>query len=336
MKPRHFAALLLSSLVVLASVVNADEQKSAPPPHISKQTRMDLIRAFNAELVYIRSPFPMGKKGLMLKDGKLSPAGGELEQMIAMWGPAAKPGDQARISGIIIKDKSIHFEINGGPVKKQKWYQRIQVGGSGGMTSVAPSDPNANPRGSYVDLVFDRYVPELGPQQLKDLLRPVFDFNAKSAVEAYLDTLPPKVRDAIKGHHVLVGMNREMVTTSKGRPPKKTREKDGETEYEEWIYGDPPQDVDFVRFVGDEVVRVETMKVDGEKLVRTEKEVNIESPTVAKTSSEPAVRPPGAPSLRRPGEEPDPSSPASKPASGPAPMPRPTSPDPGSQSPVPN
>ncbi len=238
---------------------------------------MDLIRAFNAELVYIRSPFPMGKKGLMLKDGKLSPAGGELEQMIAMWGPAAKPGDQARISGIIIKDKSIHFEINGGPVKKQKWYQRIQVGGSGGMTSVAPSDPNANPR-----------------------------------------------------------MNREMVTTSKGRPPKKTREKDGETEYEEWIYGDPPQDVDFVRFVADEVVRVETMKVDGEKLVRTEKEVNIESPTVAKTSSEPAVRPPGAPSLRRPGEEPDPTSPGSKPASGPAPMPRPTSPDPGSQSPVPN
>ena len=39
--------------------------------HISKQTRMDLIRAFNAELVYIRSPFPMGKTGLTLKqDGQ--------------------------------------------------------------------------------------------------------------------------------------------------------------------------------------------------------------------------------------------------------------------------
>src|SRR5881227_3257913 len=336
MKPRHFAALLLSSLVVLASVVNADEQKSAPPPHISKQTRMDLVRAFNAELVYIRSPFPMGKKGLTLKDGKVMPGAEELQQLIAMWGPAAKPGDQARISAIIIKDDRIHFEINGGPVKKQKWYQRIQVGGGGGMTQIAPNDPNANPRGSYVDLVFTHYVPELTPQELKDLLHPVFDFNAKSAVEAYLDTLPPKVQKAIKGHEVLVGMNREMVVTSKGRAPKKIREKDGDTEYEDWIYGEPPHDVDFVRFVADEVVRVETMKVSGEKLVRTEKEVNIESPTVAKTSSEPAVRPPGAPSLRRPGEEPDPSSPASKPASGPAPMPRPTSPDPGSQSPVPN
>ena len=63
-------------------------------------------------------------------------------------------------------------------------------------------------------------------------------------------------------------MNREMVMASKGRPPKKIREKDGEVEYEEWIYGEPPQDVDFVRLVGDEVVRLEIMKVDGEKIVR--------------------------------------------------------------------
>src|SRR2546427_11688477 len=95
MKPRHFAALLLSSLVVLVNLVNADEQKSAPPPHISKQTRMDLFRAFNAELVYIRSPFPMGKKGLMLRDDKLSSAGDELEQMSGMWGPGGTTGDHA-------------------------------------------------------------------------------------------------------------------------------------------------------------------------------------------------------------------------------------------------
>ncbi len=80
-------------------------------------------------------------------------------------------------------------------------------------------------------------------------------------------------------------MNREMVIAAKGRPPKKIREKDGETEYEEWIYGDPPQDVDFVRLVGDEVVRLEIMKVNGEKVVRTEKEVELDQPTVAKSSA---------------------------------------------------
>jgi len=288
---------------------------------------MDLIRAFNAELVYIRSPFPMGKTGLTLKEGQVTPSGEELQRMLAMWGPAVKPGDQARISQILVKNDRIHFEINGGAVKRQKWYQHIQFGGGGGMTSIAPSDPNANPRGSYVDLVFRGYVPELEPQQLKDLLRPVFDFNAKSAVEAYLDTLPPKVRDAIKQHQVLVGMNRDMVMAAKGRPPKKIREKDGETEYEEWIYGEPPQDVDFVRLAGDEVVRLETMKVDGEKIVRAEKEVELEQPTVAKSSAEPQVRPPNAPSLRRPGEDSDPTSPA---AGGRAPAPLPP-PDPMGQ-----
>ena len=337
MKPRcvsaHFFFLLVIFLLVIVAIANADEQKpSSPPPRISKQTRMDLVRAFNAELVYIRAPFPMGKKGLTVKDGKVSPSGEELQQMIAMWGPAAKPGDQARISDIVIKDDRIHFEINGGPIKKKKWYQRIEVGGSGGMTPVAPSDPNANPRGSFVDLVFDHYVPELNPQQLKDLLRPVFDFNARSAVEAYLETVPLQVKDAIKNHRVLVGMNREMVIYARGRPPKKIREKDGETEYEEWIYGEPPQDVDFVRLVGDEVVRVETMKVNGDKTLRTEKEVNLQpQPSVAKGAGEPGVRPANAPSLRRPGEEPENSSPKTMPAGGRAPAPLPPPPPPTGQ-----
>ncbi len=318
-------------MLFLVAAARADDQKSSsPPPRMSKETRMNLVRAFNAELVYIRSPFPMGKKGLTLKDGVISPSRSELQQMIAMWGPAAKPGDQARISNIIIKDERIHFEINGGPVKKQRWYQRIQIGGAGGSTPISPSDSNANPRGSYVDLLFDHYVPELTPQQLKDLLRPVFDFNAKSAVEAYLETVPPKVKEAIKNHQVLVGMNREMAIYAKGRPPKKIREKDGDTEYEEWIYGEPPQDVDFVRLVGDEVVRVETMKVSGEKMVRTEKEVELEpQPSVAREQT-PEERPVNAPSLRRPGEELPNESPKTAPAGGkaPPPMPPPPSPDP--------
>jgi len=96
-----------------------------------------------------------------------------------------------------------------------------------------------------------------------------------------------------------------MVTYAKGRPPKKVREKDGDTEYEEWIYGEPPQDVEFVRMVGDEVVRVETMKVDGSKVVRTAKEVDLGAqPSVAKAT--PEERPASAPTLRRPGEEPPP------------------------------
>jgi hypothetical protein len=297
------------------------------PPRISKQTREEVIHAFNEELVYIRASFPMGKTGLRLKNGTVTPSGPELQRVMALWGPAAKPGDRARISDVTIKDDHIRFEINGGPVKKQKWYQHIQIAGTGGSVPIAPSDSSANARGSFVDLYFDKYVPELTGPELKQLLRPVFDFDAKSPLEAYLETVSPQVKDAIKNHHVLVGMNHEMVIYAKGRPPRKVREHEGEVEYEEWIYGTPPQDVDFVRFVGDEVMRVETMKVDGQKIVRVEKEVDLGATSVAKKQED---RPANAPTLRRPGEEMPESNPANPSSTPPvAPVPPPSGPDSG-------
>lgn len=269
---------------------------------MSKQTREEILHSFDGELVYIHTNFPMGRTGLTLRNGIITPNGAELQQLMALWGPACKPGDRARISDVYIKEDHIRFEINGGPIKKQKWYQHIQISGSTTVTPVDPSAPSANARGSFVDLYFDnpKYVPELTGPELKQLLRPALDFDSKSAVEAYIESVPPKVKEAILAHHVLVGMNQEMVIYAKGRPPRRVREKDGETDYEEWVYGTPPEDVDFVRFVGDEVVRVETMKVDGQKIVRVEKEVDVEAPTVAKKQDQ---RPANAPTLRRPGEE---------------------------------
>jgi hypothetical protein len=310
---RLFAVVSFVSVLALAG--------NSAPPKISKQTREEVIHVFNEQLVYIRASFPMGKTGLRLKNGSVTPSGPELQRLIALWGPAAKPGDRARISDVTIKDDHIRFEINGGPVKKQKWYQRIEIAGAGGGGPIVPSDASANARGSFVDLYFDKFVPELTGPELKELLRPVFDFDAKSPLEAYLETVPPQVKEAIKNHHVLVGMNREMVIYAKGRPPKKVRETANEVEYEEWIYGTPPQDVDFVRFVGDEVMRVETMKVDGQKIVRVDKEVDLGASTVAKKQED---RPANAPTLRRPGEEMPESNPAN-PSSAP-PMDRPQPP----------
>ena len=110
------------------------------------------------------------------------------------------------------------------------------------------------------------------------MLAPVFDFKALNQAEAYAQTLPPKVQDAIKNHKVLVGMDRDMVIYAKGRPQKKIRDKDDDGQpYEEWIYGSPPEEVDFVRFQGDLVCRLEIMTVDGEKIVRTQKEVDIQT-----------------------------------------------------------
>ncbi len=288
---------------------------NAPP--ISRQTRFEIIRDFETQLVYARTTFPMGTKGLQLKDGVITPDGEQMRQLLAIWGPSIKPGDPAHISFVQIKSDHIHFEINGGPIHRKKWYQHIEVAGTNGQSVAPPDNPQTNAHGSFVDVYFDRHVPEMTAHQLRELLYPVLDFNARNKEQAYLDTVPPKVKEAIQAHHVLVGMNQEMVIHAKGKPPKKVRERDGETEYEEWIYGEPPADVDFVRIVGDEVVRVETMKVGGEKIVRTEKEVMLPQPD-REAKKEPEVRPPNAPSLRRPGED---SEDVPRPASGPSPAP---------------
>ena len=297
----------------------------APPipadaPRISRQTRLEIIRDFETQLVYARTSFPMGTKGLVLRQGVVTPNGVELEQTLNLWGPAVKPGDPAHISFVQIKNDHIRFELNGGPVMRKKWYQHVQISGANGPVAQTEAPVQMNAHGSYVELYFDKFVPEMTAGQLRDLLYPVLDFNARNKEQAYLDTVPPKAKEAILAHHVLVGMNQEMVLHAKGKPPKKVRERDGETDYEEWIYGEPPEDVDFVRIVGDEVVRVETMKVGGVKIVRTDKELVLDQPDKDKEAKKeaPQERPANAPSLRRPGED---SQDVPRPANGASPMP---------------
>jgi hypothetical protein len=210
--------------------------------------------------------------------------------------------------------KGIVFELNGGPVKKKKWYERLEIGANGGTATTAGNGPvdetklYTNAQGSFVLLKFKDHIPGLTPDQVKSLLEPVFDFKAASVAEAYEHAMPPKIADAIKNHRALVGMDRDMVTFSKGRPPRRYRDRDGDTEYEEWIYGQPPEPVEFIRFIGDRVARIETMQVDGQKVVRNQDEVgDLEDAmsAMAKKNEKPveddtATR--SAPTLLRPGE----------------------------------
>src|SRR6478672_2413379 len=287
--------------------------------NLSDGTKMQLIRVMDAEFVHVRKNFPVGEKNMAIgPDGMVKPGDAQLYRMAQTYGAAAKIGDRVQISNIVFKEKSIYLEINGGPKKKTKWYQHIQVSGMGGSTGGV--DPNqAQPTGAAVTLEFKKHVPEMTGAELKQMLTPVLDFSVKSAAEVFVDTLPPKIKEAVKRHEVLVGMNHDMVVMAKDRPPQKVREKDGKgQEYEEWIYGAPPQDVVFVRFSGDEVVQVKTAKVGGQIIVKTEKEVDVQDgvPTVAALKSSetpqdvstapPQEQPTHRPSLKRPDEQPDP------------------------------
>ena len=311
----EFAALLLAGVCVCATPsAVAQASKPSDPNQAEKmtpQTRMLVIRSLQSERVFSRILFPQGDKGIKIKNGVVTPSDMEIAQQVSENGAAAKAGDRCVITDVQVKEKEIVVDINGGPKKHQKWYQRIQVVGAGNSTAQLPGGPSPqslDAHGSMVTLEFDKYVPELTGDQVRALLSPVFDFKALTAAEAYEKTLPPKVQEAIKDHKVLVGMDKEMVMYSKGRPPRKIRDKDDQGhEYEEWIYGNPPEEVDFVRFKGNEVARLEIMTVDGQKIVRTEKEVELQSKEteVAEQKTAPKQQPTNAPTLRRPGEEPE-------------------------------
>ena len=308
------------------------------PPHLKPSdldsrekladgTRMQLIRVMDAEFVHVRKNLPVGEKNMVIEpDGMVKPGDAELYRMAQTNGAAAKVGDRVQITKILFKEKSIYFEVNGGPKKKTKWYQHIEVSGMGGSTGGVDPNQSAQPTGAAVTLEFKKHVPEMTGAELKQMLTPVLDFSVKTAAEVFVDTLPPKIKEAVKKHEVLVGMNHDMVVMAKDRPPQKVREKDDKgKEYEEWIYGAPPQDVVFVRFAGDEVVQVKTAKIGGQMIVKTEKEVDVKDgvPTLAalKSSDNPQEvngapqqdQPTHKPTLKRPDEQPDP---MTQPASG--------------------
>src|SRR5512147_937680 len=163
------STLAILALLISATLLLADNRRPPATPEMTEETRMTVIRDLNAETVFIRRPFPIGQKGLSIKGGKVQPDEEAVARMIATYGPAVKPGDRARITGIRFKGNNvIVFEINGGPVKKKKWYEHIEISGMGGSTT--PTDPTAdndkaNIRGTFVALVFDKYVPELSTDE---------------------------------------------------------------------------------------------------------------------------------------------------------------------------
>src|ERR1700732_4707737 len=66
-----YLSAVLSCLLFGLSLAVADDPKPSRPAHITNQTRVDIIRAFTSELVYLRTTFPMGQRGLVLKNGAI-------------------------------------------------------------------------------------------------------------------------------------------------------------------------------------------------------------------------------------------------------------------------
>ncbi len=286
---------------------------SLPTDPLTERGRRELVRNLEAEQGFAHRALPMGAGVTLQANGNLSPSPADYRKMIYEKGQAAAPGDRVQITSLAFKGNSLVVDLNGGPYAKHRFLSHIQLNDS----PVVPQQEKAT--GSRVTLVFEGFVPELSAPEVKALLEPVIDFGVKSSDQAYADTLPPPLRDAIAAHEVLVGMTHRMVLAALGAPENKMREQQSGdangAKYEEWIYGHTPQTVKFVRFVGDRVTMVEIAALGKPVEIHDKDEVGaLRDPAdvreIAMGDQKPGEgekAPAAPPSLRLPGEAAPPS-----------------------------
>lgn len=277
-------AVLLAAAPAMAQVITIDTHGNATqgpgstvdrrfsqiePTHVDlakspldTRTRLELIRQLQAEQGFAMRPFPRGHRGLMLEaNGKLNPAGEPYLNMVTENGLCAKPGDRVVITDIKFDRGKIIFMLNGGPDAAHRFLRHIEIGPGVDTDTPIVQDDGQQPMGARLTLTFKGGVPSMTEKDVKALLAPLISFDVKTPIQAFTDTLPAKLKEAILDHHVMVGMTTDMVMFALGQPDKKIREADGQTPFEEWIYGQPPAPVQFVRINGNRVIRYEVAAV---------------------------------------------------------------------------
>jgi hypothetical protein len=225
-----------------------------PSTPITERGRLALVRNLEAEQGFAHRPLPLGDEITLMANGNLVPGGDAYKELLYKKGESAQPGDRVAITTVTVKADRIVFDINGGPYLKHRFLRHIDIDNM----PLVPYD-GAQVTGFRLELVFEGGIPDISAPEVKALLDPLIDFGVKTGSEAYADTLPPFLKNAIAQHDILVGMDRKMVIAAAGAPESKVRELlpgSADQHYEEWIYGQAPQTVRFVRFVGDRVIQV--------------------------------------------------------------------------------
>ena len=233
-----------------------------PPPsgRLTEQDKLNIVRYVDGEFAKVVRPLPSIKTGFLIQPGKeIDPQVLNTALMESL--PAANPGDKVQITAVKFQSKRILVDINGGSDPHGSWRNRIHFSMGLPVPTVQPAQnqvPSVQRAGSTLILDFGHAVPNVSSEQIKQYLSPFLDFSGEpSAAKEWVDTIPPKFRQAIAQRQVIVGMNRQMVLAALGEAGRKVRnfQPDG-SETEDWIYGNPPGTTIFVTFSGDKVVRV--------------------------------------------------------------------------------
>jgi hypothetical protein len=246
------------------------QSSSKTPPAAKNSTlqetsKLNLIRYVSGEFAKAIKPLPAGKDGFHVTVGKPLEAE-QLDRAVATHGPAVNTGDNVQITKLEFHDRQIAVDLNGGGRGKRHWRDHLQIGLGGAgyppMQTTSTQDqgpPGMQPGlGSTLFLDFNKTLPDLSPEELKQLLSPFLNFaKERSAAVQWIDTLPPEMKKAIQDRRPVVGMDREELIAAIGKPDHKVRERDSEgNDIEDWIYGQPPSKTVFVRFQGDRVTSI--------------------------------------------------------------------------------
>ncbi len=247
---------------------NQSQSKTAPAAKnttLQDRSKLDLIRYVSGEFAKAIKPLPAGKEGFHVTVGKPLEAE-QLDRAVATHGPAVNTGDNVQITRLEFRDHQIIVDVNGGGRGKRHWRDHIQIGMGGAgyppMQTSSTQDqgpPGVQPgMGSTIFLEFNRPLPDLTPDELKQLLSPFLNFaKERSAAVQWFDTLPPEMKKAIQERKPVVGMDREELIAAIGKPDHKVRERDSDgNDIEDWIYGQPPSKTVFIRFQGDRVTSI--------------------------------------------------------------------------------
>jgi len=231
---------------------------------LQDNSKLSLIRYVSGEFAKAVKPMPAGKEGFQIYVGK--PLNAELlDRAVATHGAAVNSGDQVQITRLEFRAHQIVVDVNGGGRGRKRWRDRIQVSMGGTIPSVQSAStqdqgpPGMQPgMGSTIFLEFNKPLPDMTPEDLKQLLSPFLNFaKERSAAVQWFDTLPPEMKKAIQERKPVLGMDREEVVAAIGKPDHKVRERDSDgNDIEDWIYGQPPSRTVFVRFTGDRVTGI--------------------------------------------------------------------------------
>jgi len=255
----------LPSFLTDPTTQSGGAQQSSTPKgaNLTEPSKLNLIRFVSGEFAKVRKPIPGGKEGFILYTDK--PLNQEyLDRVVSTHGAAINTGDNAQITKLEFHEHTIIVDINGGGRPKKSWRDRIQVS-MGGPSQVPQSTTTTQQeqgpagfqpgQGGTLYVQFPKNVPDLSPDELKNILSPFLDFaKERSAAVHWIDTLPPEMKKAITDRRAVLGMDKEEVVAAIGKPDRKVRERDAEGyDTEDWIYGHPPDKTVFVHFRGDKV-----------------------------------------------------------------------------------